>query len=106
VGVYSLRRLQTRDESLFAARALKLISHEAGHILSIPHCVRWRCVMQGANSALEQDGQPFHPCPEDARKMEWACGFDRQERNGRLAAFYERAGFAADAEWIRSRPAR
>jgi archaemetzincin len=102
-GVYSLRRYQTQDDARFARRALKLMSHELGHILSIQHCTAYRCVMQGANSLQEEDGQPVHLCPIDLRKLEWNTGFDRADRYRRLGAFYRRLGLDADADWVEAR---
>jgi archaemetzincin len=73
-GVLSLARLETPDADLFLRRALKLMSHEACHILSMAHCVRWRCLMQGSNTLAESDGQPLVLCPEDLKKLEWNTG--------------------------------
>ncbi|HEX7900381.1 MAG TPA: archaemetzincin [Planctomycetota bacterium] len=101
-GVYSMRRLQTDDLRLFLERALKLVVHETGHIFSIHHCVTWRCVMQGANSASEQDQQPLRLCPVDLRKLEWNVGGDRAARYERLLRLHRDYGFA-DADWIEAR---
>jgi archaemetzincin len=102
-GVYSLRRFQSQDEVLFLRRALNLMAHEVGHILSIPHCVTWRCVMQGANTLAEHDSHPMYLCPEDLRKLEWNTGFDRQDRYRKLLRFYRGAGLTADARWVEAR---
>jgi archaemetzincin len=97
-GVCSLARLESSER-----RALKLMTHEAGHLLSIAHCVTHRCVMQGSNSLEESDGHPLHLCPQDLRKLEWSCGVDRRERTRRLEAFYRRQGWEAEAHWIAGR---
>lgn len=102
-GVYSMRRLQTDDPIRFLERALKLVVHETGHIFSVRHCVSWRCVMQGANSAAEQDGQPLRPCPDDLRKLEWNAGFERRARFERLLELHRRYGLAEEAAWIEKR---
>jgi archaemetzincin len=102
-GVYSLRRFQTQDEPLFLRRSLNLMAHEVGHILSIHHCVTWRCVMQGANTLLEHDSHPMSLCPEDLRKLEWNTGFDRMERYRKLRDFYRRVGLGSDAAWVEAR---
>lgn len=102
-GVYSLRRYHTPNEALFARRALKLMAHEVGHILSIHHCVVWKCVMQGANTLGEDDSHPMYLCPVDLRKLEWNCGFDRTERYRKLLEFYRRVGLAEDAAWVQKR---
>jgi archaemetzincin len=98
-GIYSLHRYGTPDPAQFLRRVLKLMSHEAGHILSIEHCVRWRCVMQGANSLREDDGHPMHLCPEDLEKLAWNTGVDPAARYRALHAFYRGAGLEAEAAW-------
>jgi len=98
-GVCSLARLGSPDPRLFERRALKLMTHEIGHILSIAHCVTHRCVMQGSNTLEESDDHPLHLCPADLRKVEWNTGVDRDARYRRLQAFYERSGWTADAAW-------
>lgn len=102
-GVYSLHRYGTPDPALFLRRVLKLVSHEAGHILSIHHCVRWRCVMQGANSLAEHDAHPAHLCPDDLRKLAWATGAEPRERYRKLFDFYQAAGLEPEAAWTRER---
>jgi len=99
VGVCSLARLSTSDRPLAERRALKLMTHEIGHILSIAHCVTHRCVMQGSNTLVESDGHPLYLCPADLRKLEWNTGVDRDARYRRLEAFYGRAGWTVDAAW-------
>ncbi|HYF00785.1 MAG TPA: archaemetzincin [Planctomycetota bacterium] len=102
-GVYSLKRYATPDPALFLRRALKLMSHEAGHILSIGHCVFFRCVMQGANHLEEDDGHPMHLCPVDLEKLCWNTGVDPRARYERLGAFYRAAGLEAEAAWVDAR---
>jgi archaemetzincin len=102
-GVYSLTRYETDDVPLFTRRSLKLLSHEAGHILSIHHCVTWSCVMQGANSLTEEDGQPMHLCPVDLRKVLWNGGLDCEERHRKLLGLYRQWGLAPEALWVTAR---
>jgi archaemetzincin len=97
VGICSLARLQTADDSLFCRRALRLMSHEAGHILSITHCVRNRCLMQGANTLEEVDRHPLEPCPEDLRKIRWNTGVDLVQRAAGLRVFYDRLGWSGES---------
>jgi archaemetzincin len=99
-GVYSLLRYQTPDDRLFTQRSLKLLSHEAGHILSIHHCTVYSCVMQGANTLEEHDSHPMHLCPTDLRKVLWNSGVDRDDRYRKLAALYREWGLAAEAVWV------
>jgi archaemetzincin len=94
VGVCSLARLASSER-----RAIRLMTHEIGHILSIAHCVTHRCVMQGSNTLEESDGHPLHLCPTDLKKLEWNTGLERDLRYRRLHAFYESAGWIADAAW-------
>jgi archaemetzincin len=98
VGVCSLARLGGSDR-----RALKLLTHEAGHILSIAHCVTHRCVMQGANTLEESDGHPYHLCPQDLRKLAWNTGVDPVERYRRLRTLYSRFGWKDEAAWVAAR---
>jgi archaemetzincin len=102
-GVYSLARYENPDPKLFLRRALKLMSHEVGHILSLQHCVYYKCVMQGANSLAEDDRHPLHLCPVDLRKLQWNTGFDVRRRYGALLDFYRKAGFDADTAWVEAR---
>ena len=102
-GIYSLHRYGTPDPAQFLRRVLKLMSHEAGHILSIEHCVRYRCVMQGANSLPEDDGHPMHLCPEDLEKLAWNTGVDPASRYRALRDFYRRSGLEAEAAWTDDR---
>lgn len=93
-GVLSLSRLETPDTDLFLRRALRLMSHEAGHILSIAHCVKRRCLMQGSNTLAESDAQPLHLCREDRRKLEWNTGYGGARRERALGDFYAGLGGA------------
>lgn len=81
-AVVSLARL----DSLL--RAIRVVSHEIGHLLGLAHCVKRPCLMQGSNTIEEADGQPLEVCPEDYRKLEWALDLDRGARARALAAFH------------------
>jgi archaemetzincin len=94
-GVFSLARLETPDPDLFLRRSLKLMSHEAGHILSIAHCVKRRCVMQGSNTLEESDRQPLALCREDLRKLEWNTGIPGERRAQALREFAAGLGWPA-----------
>jgi archaemetzincin len=102
-GVYSLVRYQTKDEALFTRRSLKLLAHEAGHILSIEHCVTYACVMQGANNLREDDGHPMHLCPIDLKKVLWNTGMERDDRYRKLQALYQKWALKAEADWVSKR---
>lgn len=92
VGICSLARLRSADEALFRRRALKLATHEAAHILSIPHCVKRRCLMQGANTIEEADRHPMQPCAADLKKIAWNTGLDPVQRERELRLFEDRVG--------------
>ena len=100
-GLCSLARLEGSDR-----RALKLMTHEAGHILSIAHCTAWRCVMQGSNTLEESDGHPLHLCPDDLRKLAWNTGVDPMSRYRALAALYSRWTWREDARWAEERASK
>jgi archaemetzincin len=102
-GIYSLTRYETDDLPLFTRRSLNLVAHEAGHILSISHCVEYVCVMQGANSLEEHDSHPMHLCPVDLQKVLLNTGMDRKERYRSLLPLYEQWGCRDEAEWVRRR---
>ena len=102
-GVYSLVRYQSKDETLFTRRSLKLLAHESGHILSIEHCVTYACVMQGANNLSEDDSHPMHLCPIDLKKVLWNMGIDRDDRYRKLLALYDKWGLKNEADWVSKR---
>jgi archaemetzincin len=105
-GVCSLHRLETPEPDLFLRRTLRLLTHEAGHILSLRHCLYYRCVMQGSNSLPESDAQPLHLCPIDLEKVAWNTGVPRGERYLRLREFYLRHRLQDEAEWVSGELAR
>ncbi len=79
VGVWSLYRYGDPDQDeaaydLFLRRTLKVATHETGHMFGIPHCVAYRCCMNGANSIPELDNAPLALCPECSSKVCWATG--------------------------------
>ena len=112
VGVYSLVRFFPefwRKPSTEAARllglrrSLHLLAHEAGHMFSLPHCVRYECLMNGSNSLEEADRQAGVLCPECLRKLHHNLAFDVHERYARLRAFYRREGLEDLSSWIDAR---
>ncbi|RPH43571.1 MAG: hypothetical protein EHM91_08660 [Planctomycetota bacterium] len=105
-GAYSLTRYETEEAAVFTRRSLKLLAHEAGHILSIHHCTTYACVMQGANSLPEDDSHPMHLCPIDLQKVLWNGGQNRRERYRTLAALYRDWGLSAEAAWVTDKALR
>jgi archaemetzincin len=93
-------RLTAEDHHLLLRRACKVMTHELSHVFGIRHCVYYDCIMEGCNHLAETDALPMHLCPIDLRKLQYACGFDVEERYKRLLRFYENhAGFESEAEW-------
>lgn len=101
-GVFSLRRYGTSQPKLLR-RALKLSSHELGHMFGLKHCVFYECGMNGTNSLYEMDHQPIHLCPVCLAKLKWNLGFDPVRRYRKLSAFYRKVGLKSDAEFMRDR---
>jgi archaemetzincin len=101
VGVYSLHRFGGKEvaEPLYLKRAFQLVGHELGHILSLEHCVYYKCTMNGSNSLEESDDQPCHLCPVCLNKLEWNVGFDRAKRYRALAAVYDEAKLEPEKKW-------
>ncbi len=99
-GVYSLIRLESKDASLFLRRSLGLMTHEAGHILGVTHCVQYHCLMNGANSLDESDRAPLYLCPEDLKKVQWNAKFDVIPRYEKILAFFKNHKLDQDAEWL------
>jgi archaemetzincin len=102
-ALYSLNRYDTRDERLLARRAAKVAVHELGHVLTIKHCVFYRCVMNGSNSVAEMDAQPLHACPVCLAKLRANLRFDPRARYERLEALYRRQGLVEEAAFVRAR---
>lgn len=96
VGVYSMARYGD-DYRMRLKRVLKVMTHEIGHILSMRHCIFYKCTMCGSNSLAESDRRPIHLCPVCLKKLEWNLKFDRNERYRRLRDFYRKVGFEKEA---------
>jgi archaemetzincin len=102
-ALYSLHRYDTRDERLLTRRAVKVAVHEMGHVLTLKHCVFYRCVMNGSNSVAEMDAQPLHACPVCLAKLRANLRFDPRARYERLEALYRRQGLTDEAAFVRAR---
>lgn len=112
VGVFSFARYdpaffgeapQAGDERKFEHRALRVMTHETGHMFGLKHCVHFTCVMNGANHMEEADRWPLHFCPVCLRKLQRSIGFDVVARYQALERFYSAAGLADEAAWTRER---
>lgn len=97
VGVLSTRRLAGAggsDERLRRRRLLTLAAHECCHMLSLPHCAFFSCLMNGARSLEEADARPTLLCPVCRAKLCWNLGLKPLARYGTLAGAWARAGVA------------
>ena len=110
VGVFSFARNDDAfygsppsDPKLVFERAMKVMTHEIGHMFGIQHCVHWSCDMNGSNNQDESDSQPAEPCPVCLRKLHHAVGFDPAKRFRDLAEFYDAKGFTEEAAFVRKR---
>jgi archaemetzincin len=97
VGVYSFARFLPRFTGerrptpvKLLRRGLAVLSHEAGHMFGITHCVRYECLMNGSNSLDELDRQRATLCPNCLHKLAWNVGFDVRARYRALGDFYRR----------------
>lgn len=111
VGVFSFARYHPDffgesfavDRKVVVQRALKVMSHELGHMFGLEHCIHLHCIMNGANHLSELDRAPLDPCPVCLRKLHVALGFDPQTRYRELADQYTRLGLHEAADWSRQR---
>jgi archaemetzincin len=115
VGVYSLARYypgfwnQTNTAAArrkAVLRSFKVLAHETGHMFSMPHCVRYECVMNGSNSLEEMDRSPAHLCPQCLKMLQWNLRFDVRKRYERLREIYRRDGLEEQAAWLDRRLAK
>ena len=89
VGIWSMARYGDPSRShdafrLLLQRTLKTALHEAGHILSIPHCIAHDCLMNGSNHLEEADRHPLHLCPHCMAKLCWNLPCNPKKRLKRL----------------------
>ena len=94
VGVWSIHRYGTPSagpeafkEVLF--RAMKVASHETGHMFTMRHCIDYECNMNGSNSLVESDNKPPYLCPECMAKMKWNLDLNEVQRFNEIDSFYQ-----------------
>jgi archaemetzincin len=108
VGIYSVSRLfpdfydmnwtvGTLRRGLLLA--MKVLSHETGHMLGIHHCVAYACGMNGCNSLVELAKNPLPFCPVCVAKMAWKLRFNVKRRYQKLARFFAKLGYTKQAEF-------
>lgn len=95
VGVWSIHRYgdPSQSEEAFKRclfRAMKVASHETGHMFSMRHCIAYECNMNGSNSLEESDRKPPYLCPHCLAKMKWNLNFDVSHRYNEIDSFFLR----------------
>lgn len=112
VGVFSFARYHPAwsgeaadgaTKTLVLRRALKVLTHEMGHMFGIDHCIHFQCNMNGANHLEEADTTPMDLCPVCLRKLHHAIGFDPVKRYEKMMAFDAANDLKLEAEWIERR---
>lgn len=104
VGVWSVYRNGDPEESgdsfrLCLRRTLRTATHETAHMLSMPHCIFYRCNLCGSNHRAEADQHPLWLCPQCLAKLCWATGVDPARRYQRLAEFFKENDFKTEQEF-------
>ncbi len=97
VGVMSTSRLGSAKDPRYLRRVLTLALHESGHMLSMAHCIFYKCLMNGVRTLGESDRRPAVLCPVCRAKLCWNTGLDPIRHYGGLSAAYQRAGDKAAA---------
>lgn len=98
VGIVSTARAESEaDPVRRRRRILTLALHEAGHALSLPHCVFYPCLMNGARSMAEADRRPLLLCPVCRAKVCWNLEIAPAARYAGLVPVLRRQGLLADA---------
>lgn len=98
-GVWSLYYLDDdADDKTFLERTLKIAVHETGHMFSMAHCTKYKCVMSGTNGLDETDTRPIDACPECMAKIVWMRKSDPKKRFENLAEFCKNADLNEDAK--------
>jgi archaemetzincin len=103
VGVWSLWRNgdPEKEPVLYLTRTLKTAVHELGHMLSLPHCTAYECVLNGSNHQEESDRRPLELCPACLQKLQWNIGFDPKKRFEALAEFSADAGLSENLALVK-----
>jgi len=70
--VYTRRLWIGASSNLFLERLAKVVVHEIGHLMGLPHCMN-NCVMRFSNSLVELDAKPRFFCPSCRARLERAA---------------------------------
>jgi archaemetzincin len=103
VGVWSTARFGEPGSLEARRRLAKIMLHELGHMVGMPHCVWNHCLMNGSNDLTEADRAPLFLGPVCLHKLLWATDQTPTERYRVLAEAYTRHGLDAEAAWVRGR---
>jgi len=92
-------------QKLVLLRSLKVMVHECVHMLQIPHCIHFHCLMNGANTLEESDAGPLFMCPCCLRKLKHSIGptFDTRKRYEKLLEFFLEHGLVSEVNWTQKR---
>jgi archaemetzincin len=80
--------IDTVSWSSYEDRLLKTATHEISHMLSMKHCIDYRCLMNGSLSLDEMDSKPTWLCPECLAKLGWCTKSCLIERYAALSDFF------------------
>jgi len=116
VGVFSFARYEpyplAKDappeaarerRALLLRRAMKVLTHEVGHILGLRHCVHHACLMNGCNHLNELDRTPDHLCPVCLRKVLHTTRTDVLARYAAIERFDREHGLVPEADFAKAR---
>ena len=104
-GVWSLRRLGGDADAKTLSRrvlrrVLKVATHEAGHLFSMPHCIAYECNMNGCNHLQEMESTPMALCPVCLGKLMYNTGCNPIQRFSRLQALMTKWGLTEEARFF------
>ena len=96
-GVSSIYRFKYENEeivdyTLYLNRIMKTATHELGHMFSLKHCIKYKCLMNGSICLSEADNKPSWLCPDCLAKIMWCTNYDIYERDDSLISFYHKYG--------------
>ncbi len=97
-GVISLYHLKNGGKTSLSL-ALKGASHEATHLLSLPHCSEYRCNMNGRITLEEFEVAPLHYSPDCLCKVIFATGADMKKRFIDLIKFCGKNGLTQELDY-------
>jgi len=99
VGVFSFCRYKqpfiSPEEDLpgkLIFRAVKIMTHEIGHMFFFENCTFYECLMNGYNHFEEFEKKPAYLCPVCLRKLQLTIGFNCIEREKALHEICKKNG--------------